>query len=500
VRRNLYSRRHVVKVDCSRHGISRISRGKGSAVMRPGGAFHTTAGADQHGRRLKKRFPPDDKSSVKLDIGAAFSARLPAACPGRHSTGVVRFDRSPLFYRKQKNMNDLVYSRERTLGTVALGIGVLVWLGLIVGGFGGALLALAAGFVLAQAVRFALIAHLERKGIELSEARFPDLHAQFIACCERLQLETPPKAYILNGHGGLDAFAATIPGARFIVLKPGVRAAMGKHVDRVRFYIGHELGRLRTPHPGVALLHWPATWLPLLGAAHARARETTRDRHGLACSGSPEGAARALAALSAHGKKPDESAAGSPAKSTSRFWTSFHELTAGSSRLPRRVARLTKAGASLPGRDRVAYLLAMFVPHFGRLGVRFGAMIMACTVAVTAAVAVTASHDRKVQADVARAIADSGPARDALVSFYHTHKHVPESLEAAGVPARLPDGTPLSLDPTGMALTVGLEKGELVFTPGIDKTDRMSWECKNGKGLKPSQLPPACSEMKIRVN
>lgn len=395
-------------------------------------------------------------------------------------------------------MNDLVYSRERTLGAAMLGIGALVWLGLIIGGFGGVLFALVASFGLAQA---AVIAYVKRKGIELSEDRFPDLHAQFVACCERLQIGAPPKAYILNGRGALDAFAAAVPGAPLVVLKPAALAAMGKHVERVRFYIGHELGRLRTQHLGAALLRWPAMWLPLLGAAHARARETAQDRHGLACSGSPEGAARALAALSAvQGRKLDAAAAGSQASPAARFWTSFYELTAGSSRLPRRVARLMKAEASLPGRDRVAYLLAMFVPHVGRLGVRFGAAIMVCAVAVAAVMAVTADRDRKVQAVVARAVADSASARDALVSFYHTRKQVPESLAAAGVPTKLANGTPLSLDPTAMALTVVLEEGELVFTPGIDKQDRMSWECKNGKGLKPSQLPPACSEMKIRVD
>lgn len=400
-------------------------------------------------------------------------------------------------------MKDLVYSRERTLGTVALVIGALVWLGLIVGGFGGALFVLAAGFVLAQAAQFALAAHVRGKGTELSEARFPDLYAQFIACCRRLQLETPPKAYLLNGHGGLDAFTATLPGARFVVLKPGVVAAMGKHVDRVRFYLGHELGRLRMPHLGVALLRWPAMWLPLLGAAYSRARETTRDRHGLACSGSAEGAARALAALSAgplRRKNLDGSTPGSQAAHASRFWVSFHELTDGSSRLSRRVARLTKTEASLPGRDRFAYLPAMFVAYVGRLGVRVGALIMVCAIAVAAVTAVTVHHDQKVKAEVARAVADTGPVRDVLVGYYQTHKHVPGSLEAAGIPTKLADGTPLSLDPKGMALTVALEEGELVFTPGIDRKDRMTWECRNGNGLKPTQLPPACSEMKIRVD
>jgi Zn-dependent protease with chaperone function len=400
-------------------------------------------------------------------------------------------------------MNDLVYSRERTLGTVTLAIGSLVWLGLIVGGFLGTLFALAAGFVLVHAARFALLARVRAEGVELSEDRLPGLHAQFIACCEHLKIDPPPKAYVVNGHGALDAFAAGSPGAGVVVLKPGVIAAMGKHVDRVRFYIGHELGRLRMQHLGAALLRWPAIWLPLLGASYSRAREAARDRYGLACSGSPEGAARALAALSAaapRSKGADGSTPGSQAKPASRFWTSFHELTAGSSRLSRRVARLTKADAPLPGRDRSAWLLAAFVPYVGRLGVRAGAVIMAGAVAATTAVAVTAYHDSKVQAEVARAVADTAPVRDALVSFYQTYKHVPGSLEAAGIPTKLADGTPLSLDPKGMALTVALEEGELVFTPGIDTQDRMSWECTNGSGLKPAQLPPACSEMKIRVD
>ena len=42
-------------------------------------------------------------------------------------------------------MNELVYPRERTLGTITLVIGLLIWLGLIVGTFGIALIALAVG-------------------------------------------------------------------------------------------------------------------------------------------------------------------------------------------------------------------------------------------------------------------------------------------------------------------------------------------------------------------
>ncbi len=45
-------------------------------------------------------------------------------------------------------VNQLVYPRERMLGTIALVLGLLIWLALIVGTLGGALLGLALGFVL----------------------------------------------------------------------------------------------------------------------------------------------------------------------------------------------------------------------------------------------------------------------------------------------------------------------------------------------------------------
>ena len=393
-----------------------------------------------------------------------------------------------------KNTNDLVYPRERTLGTITLVVGVLVWLGLVFGAFGGALLVLAAGFVLVLLAQFALSAHVKRNGTELSQAQFPDLHAQFMACCERLQVKAPPKAYILSGNRGLDAFATRFAGARLVVLKSGVVAAMDKQVDGVRFYIGHELGRLRGQHPGAALLRWPAMWLPLLGAAYSRARETTCDRHGLACSSSPKGAARALAALSAgsnRSKNPGQS---------SGLWMSFRELIAGSSRLSRRVARMMNTEASMPGRNRPAYPLAMFVPYTGRQGAGFSALVVVYIVGVLAAGAIPTYLDATVKAKVSAAVVDSQPVRNALARHYQATEWAPKSLEEAGIPSHLTDGTPLSLDPKAMVLTVGLEEGEVVFTPGVDAAGRITWECKNGKGLKPTQLSSNCSEMTIGSN
>lgn len=196
-------------------------------------------------------------------------------------------------------MHELVYPHERSLGTITLILGILAWLFLIFGTFGMALIALGVGFILYLFAQSALIAHIKGNGVELTDTQFPDLHAQFAECCARLQIQKRPQAYILHAGGGLNAFATKFLGSQYVVLLSDVVDAMSKHADGVRFYIGHELGHLRMKHLSGALLRWPVLCFPLLGAAYSRARESTCDRHGLACSSSPESAARALAALSA---------------------------------------------------------------------------------------------------------------------------------------------------------------------------------------------------------
>lgn len=394
-------------------------------------------------------------------------------------------------------MKELVYPRERMLGTITLILGLLVWLGLIVGTFGVALIVLALGFVLYLFAQSALIAHIKGNGVELSEAQFPDLHSQYTACCDRLQMKKRPQAYILNGNGGLNAFATKFLGTQYVVLMSDVVDAMKKHADGVRFYIGHELGHLRMKHLSKHLLRWPVLWLPLIGAAYSRAKESTCDRHGLACSSSPEGAARALAALSAGAERWEHLDVAAYLRQTihaSGFWMSFHELTAGYPWLTKRAARVMNTGAPMPSRNGLSYLFAAFIPYAGRLGAGFGFLMLVYIVGVMAAVAIPAYHDYTVKAKVSAAVISSQPMREALGNYYLSNQKIPESLDVAGIPSQLADGTGLSLDPKHMVLTVGTKEGEIIFTPKVDDQGRITWGCTNGEGLKPTQLPKSCHE------
>lgn len=392
-------------------------------------------------------------------------------------------------------MQELVYPRERSLGSITLVLGLLCWLLLIVGTFGVALLALALGFVIYLFAQSALIAHIKGNGVELTQAQFPDLHDQFLACCERLGIARPPQAYILGGNGALNAFATRFLGRQYVVLLSDVVDAMDQHADGVRFYIGHELGHLRMKHLNGQLLRWPVLWLPLLGAAYARARESTCDRHGLACSSTPEGAARALAALAAGSKRWAQlnlKAYHRQSGKAAGFWMSFHELTAGYPWLTKRALRVLDGEAAVPRRSAGAYLLAALVPYAGRLGGGFGVIVMVYIVGVLAAVAIPAYQDYTVKAKLSASYEAATGAREALAGYYSAHRQVPESLRVAGIDASLPGGATLSLRSDGMLLNLATPQGELVFVPSVDAQGRVSWDCRGGEAIKPAQLPKAC--------
>lgn len=393
-------------------------------------------------------------------------------------------------------MNDLVYPRERSLGVITLVLGVLFWLLLIAGTFGIALLLLLVGFLGYLFAQSALIGQIKGNGVELSEYQFPDLYAQFAACCDRLEMRTRPEVYILNGNGGLNAFATRFLGTEFVVLYSDVVDAMSEHPDGVRFYIGHELGHLRMKHLGGHLVRWPALWLPLIGAAYSRAKESTCDRHGRACSSTAEGAARALTALAAGAKRwKDLSVATFVQQSThsSGFWMSFHELTNGYPWLTKRVARVIDPDAAPVGRNRFAYVLALFAPYAGRMGSGFGIIILVYIIGVLAAVALPAysSYTQKVQ--LSGAYSDGVLARTAVTRYYADKKAIPPSLEDAGLPSHGAHGTQLALDPESMVITVKTRQNqELVFTPQKDAEGYIVWQCSGGEGTKPNELPHQC--------
>lgn len=310
-----------------------------------------------------------------------------------------------------------------------------------------------------------------------------------------MQISKPPQAYILYSQGGLNAFATRFLGTQYVVLLSDIVDAMREHPDGVRFYLGHELGHLRMKHLSGALLRWPVLWLPILGAAYSRARESTCDRHGLACSSSAEGAARALAALAAGTQRWQTLNIASyqgQVRHSSGFWMSFHELITAYPWLTRRVARVMGTQDSIPARHPLAYVLALFVPFAERLGGGFGFLMMVYIIALLAAVALPTYHDYTVKARLETTVHDTRQAREHLAQYYEKNQQVPESLQAAGIPPQTSDDATLSLNTDNMVLSVKTLHGELLFVPTLAENGHIIWNCHNGPGIKPTQLPPSC--------
>lgn len=391
-------------------------------------------------------------------------------------------------------METLVYPRERTLGTITLVLGLIAWALLLAGTVGIVLVYVLLGFVAYLFAQSALIAYIKNTAVRLTPQQFPDLHARLLACCEKLKIDTPPEAYVLAGNGLLNGFAARFLGRHFVVLLSDVVDAMEAQPDGLNFYIGHELGHVRMKH---LTGHWwrmPVLWLPLIGAAYSRAKESTCDRHGLACCENPESAARALVVLAAGTKRwqsVDVRHYATQARDSNGFWSAFHELTAGYPWLTKRVARVVKPDARMPGRNPLAYLLALFVPYGGRLGAA-GPLMMVAIIGILAAVALPAYQDYTLRAKVATAWAAGAGARTSLAEFYETQRRAPASLEEAGLAPQLADGSPLSFDSKSMTLTLGMAKGALVMAPELDKEGRIVWHCVARDGLPAQALPATC--------
>lgn len=404
-------------------------------------------------------------------------------------------------------MGEKVLPRDRLLTALSLVIGILMWaaiLAAIAHAGSKAMAATAGGFIVAVLLgslayvfaRSAAIAHLRGNATEVTEHQLPDLHRQLQVCCEALQVPSTPRMYLQNGNGIMNAFATWFLGQKYVILLSGLVDAMEASPNGVRFYIGHELGHvLRHDQPPVALLRWPALRLPLLGAAFSRARESTCDRHGLACSQSPELAAQSLAALSAGAKSWASASLEGYRRQVAAgrgFWISFHELISSYPWTGKRIVRVLDPKPALPRRNPLAYLLAAFVPYAGRMGAGLGILIYIYVIGILAAVAIPAYQNYTVRAVLANAATESQQARQQLTRYYLSEKAIPQTLNEAGIAAHLANGVQLFLDPAHMVLTVHTARGDLIFTPRRLGDGRIMWACSGGQGVNRQQLPPSC--------
>ncbi len=393
-------------------------------------------------------------------------------------------------------MDKLVYPREKTLGTIALVLGIIVWVLLILGTFGVALAYVLFGFIGYLFAQSALIAWLRGTGVRLSEEQLPQLYMQYLNCCEKLGIKEPPEAYLLQGDGMLNAFATRFLGRDFVIVLSSTVDAMQDLPDGVNFYFGHELGHIRQGHLTGHIWRAPVLWLPLLGAAYSRAKEYTCDMHGRACCADAETAARALVVLAAGTEKWRAVSLVTYARQTMTnrgFFPDLHELISGYPWLTKRVARTLNPGIKMPGRNVFSYIFAFFVPYAGRFGggaAGLGILIMiVAIIGMLAAVALPEYQNYKNKAELSQHWTNSAPLRTALGAYYIEKEEVPDSLEAAGISAAQADG--YEYDSDRMSLSVQTKDGVFLIQPSEDD-GQVLWHCYGDSVKLEKALPAAC--------
>lgn len=397
---------------------------------------------------------------------------------------------------------ELVYKNEKALFGIMLAVSLVVWAGLLAATMGMALAYLLLFFITYCFAQSALVSWLKGTGVRITAHQFPDLRERIDGCCQRLGLEGAPEAYLLQMGGSFNAFATRFLGNNFIVLYSDVVDALEDHPDAINFYIGHEIGHLKRQHLRWSPLLAPASLIPLLGAAYARAREYTCDRHGFHACDDLKSAQLGLAALAAGGKRWRQLSAGgyaAQAQQSSGFWMSFHELVGDYPWLVKRMAvmrGLARGGeVEQPGRHGLAYALALFVPRLG-VGGAGSLLALLALAGALAAVAWPAYQDYTTRARMAQVVGVGREAAAAVERYFYAHGSGPATLEQAGYAMADPNHVVQNITvdaANGMVHVFPADlnyRGKAIaFTPSLDENKRVAWRC--GSDAIPARLLPA---------
>ena len=290
---------------------------------------------------------------------------------------------------------NLTLAKEGKYFTFVLIISFLVWLALlisIVGIFYAGLFAF-----IAWIGNGLLTAHLRTEAVRVDEHQLPQLHATFLRVCQRLNVRIPPKLYVLQAGGVLNAFATRFAGRDFVVIYSDMLESFGPQSAEIQFILGHELGHLKSNHILKRILLAPGVFFPLIGPAYLRACEASCDRHGAFVADNLDGALRAMMTLSGGRHKErelDAIAFASQHHDERGFFVSWHELASAYPTLSQRVSQLLslrdpKYAAPAP-RNPFAYLFALITPggHLGGGGAN--AMVFIVIIGLLAAMAIPA--------------------------------------------------------------------------------------------------------------
>jgi Zn-dependent protease with chaperone function len=253
----------------------------------------------------------------------------------------------------------LVHARERTYYAAMVVVSLLVYAFLALGAVESPESGAGLGVVLFYLVFFAFglfmvqglfIGRLRGNGVRVTARQFPTLHRLVAEHAARLGMKSVPDVFVLQSGGMLNAFATRFLGRDFVVVYSDVLALAEERGEAaVGFIVAHELAHVARGHLRHRWLTVPGRMVPYLGAAYSRACEYTCDRFGAHCQ--PDGGIDGLLVLAAGAtlyRNVDAREYARQVETETGFWVRRAELMSTHPHLPRRVAALVAAGATVP--------------------------------------------------------------------------------------------------------------------------------------------------------
>lgn len=409
--------------------------------------------------------------------------------------------------------SSLVYGNEKPLFTIVAALSALFWLALVGGTLGIVLLYVPFVFLAYCFAQSGFIAYVRGTAVELGSDQMPELHRQFLDCCDRLGVAKPPRVFVLNAGGLMNALATRFLRQHYVILFSDIVDGLVDHPAALDFYIGHEIGHIKRGHLAWGWFVGPGMIMPIIGAAYSRAREYTCDLHGLACCDDPKDAAVAIGLLAAgdqgwktlninrYAKQSDDATG---------FWMSFHELTGDYPWLTKRMKHVMAAAggkpALFPGRSPLAYLFALFVPRIGG-GAGGGLASMMALVAIIGILAAIAipnfiRFQQRAMVSGVRQVRDTVQAK----SGEHIAEtgYLPGSLADLGMPEGFSTKGVESIEIVENGLVLHLsekldsagEPAVLELTPYMEDGE-LKWRCEGN--FVEALVAEACSHAPIRA-
>ncbi|WP_049723352.1 M48 family metalloprotease [Gilvimarinus polysaccharolyticus] len=399
---------------------------------------------------------------------------------------------------------DLVYKNEKPLFIIAAVISTIFWLVLTVATIGVVLIYLLLGYLFFLFAHSAFISYLKGTGVKISDEQYPDLYEKLVRGCATVGLKEVPEAYLLRTDF-FNAIATKFLGKHFVVLFTDVVDALDSQPGAIDFYIGHELGHIHRRHLSWSTFIWPASVLPLLGAALRRAEEYTCDRYGVACCQSEDDIKAAISAIAAGDTRWKSININSYLKQVSYtrgFWMSFNELTSDYPWLTKRMATslAVSRGEKIkcPRRNIFAWALACVIPRFGVNGAG-SLLVVVAVIGILAAVALPAYQDYTERARIAGAYTSAKQVQAKVTQYVANHEAWPQSMQVLGYNEDAlvdhANNVSVSLYDEGMiGALVGVDyagdEQYLVLEPEVID-EGIVWHC-YGENLLAKSLPAAC--------